>query len=352
MGLDATVDQPTSGNRTTYSNSLHARLLHGFDDLIVELGSDASVIKRRADLDPAESLDTYEATTRLLEAAATELGLLDFGLRLARKQSIHSLGPLSVAMGSARTLAEALTYVTTHSQAHSPAARIWMEERPEEDAVFIGHEIMLPGLRAQIQAMEQIQLLGQLSAIKTTGGVARACRVHFRHQPLSIMRVYNRYFGCDVRFGQKEDGLMFRSIAFDSRIISDDAKAFDAVTHFIDRSFPPCRRPVHVEARSWIIRLLATGRCKIADVAVRLAVHPRTLHRRLEAEGTTFQRLKDEVRCDVMLYYLGRTTLDLAVVSERLGFAEQAVMTRFCRKLFAMSPTGLRARSRAGTRFV
>jgi hypothetical protein len=33
------------------------------------------------------------------------------------------------------------------------------------------------------------------------------------------------------------------------------------------------------------------------------------MHRRLNAEGTSFQQIKDEVRRDVMLYYLQQTKL-------------------------------------------
>jgi AraC-like DNA-binding protein len=47
-----------------------------------------------------------------------------------------------------------------------------------------------------------------------------------------------------------------------------------------------------------------------------------------------------------MLYYLQDTHLDLARISDRLGFAEQSVMTRSCNRWFGVSPTRLRAQGR------
>ena len=79
------------------------------------------------------------------------------------------------------------------------------------------------------------------------------------------------------------------------------------------------------------------------EVAAELNLHPRTLHRRLAAEGTSFQKIKDEVRRDVMLYYLQQTRLDFTRISERLGFSEQSVMTRRCNRWFSASPTRVRA---------
>jgi AraC-like DNA-binding protein len=67
------------------------------------------------------------------------------------------------------------------------------------------------------------------------------------------------------------------------------------------------------------------------------------MQRRLEEEGTSFRQVKDEVRREMMVYYITRTKLDFIAISERLGFAEQAVMSRLCQKLFATTPTAMRA---------
>ena len=92
---------------------------------------------------------------------------------------------------------------------------------------------------------------------------------------------------------------------------------------------------------------LGTGDCTNERVAHELNLHTRTLHRHLRNEGTSFQQIKDEVRRDLMLYYLVETDADFAWISERLGFAEQSVMTRRCNLWFAMSPTKVRAQARS-----
>ena len=98
------------------------------------------------------------------------------------------------------------------------------------------------------------------------------------------------------------------------------------------------------------MHFLGTENCTNDRIATALHLHPRTMHRRLDAEGTSFQQIKDEVRRDVMLYYLQQTQLEFALISERLGFAEQAVMTRSCNRWFSASPTKLRSQARRLTR--
>ena len=60
-----------------------------------------------------------------------------------------------------------------------------------------------------------------------------------------------------------------------------------------------------------------------------------------------FQKVKDEVRRDIMRYYLEQTRLDFLHVSERLGFSEQSVMTRTCRRWLGGCPSEIRARAAA-----
>lgn len=91
---------------------------------------------------------------------------------------------------------------------------------------------------------------------------------------------------------------------------------------------------------------LGTEDCRNERTAAELNLHPKTMQRMLKAEGTSFQKIKDDVRRDILLYCLKQTDMDLASISERLGFTEQSVMTRTCHRWFCASPTKLRAESR------
>jgi AraC-like DNA-binding protein len=331
---------------------VHARILRFFPDLVAELGGDFGDLLERAgidaeDFEQGESVATYRQVVSLMELAAAELHCPAFGMRLAKRQSgANMFGPLGSAMKHSTTFGDALDYVSTHNYAHSLAARIWLKPLLREKAVFVGHDILLDRIPHKSQTMEQILLVGHLVAMEITGGCARARRVHFRHQPVSQPRTYRRYFGCEVRFDQSEDGVLFSDGDLACPIIDPDVDAYHAVTAFIDRQFTRHRPPLHAEARGVIMQLLGGEDCTNERVAAELGLHPRTLHRRLEAEGTSFQQIKDEVRRDVMLYYLQQTELEFTRISERLGFAEQSVMTRSCQRWFSASPTALRSKAR------
>lgn len=329
---------------------VHADLLRHFPELVRALGGNPEAMLREAGLDAdiasGRAEIDYRAMVTLLERAAAALACPDFGLQLAKRQGGGAIfGTMSLAMKNARTLGEAIAFVASHTHAHSLAARIPLVRDRSRGHQFVGHQIPLDGLPSKAQAMEQFMLLGHLNAMETTGGRARVRRVLFCHQPLSPIAVYRRYFGCDVRFGQEVDGIVFLDRDLDCPIVDRDAEAFDSAASLIERKYPRRKPPVHVQARAMIQQLITDADCSNERVAAALCLHPRTLHRRLKAEGKTFQHLKDEVRRDLALYYIQQTDLDLTRVAEKLGYAENAVLSRSCTRWFAASPSQLRARA-------
>jgi AraC-like DNA-binding protein len=320
---------------------VHARLLRFLPELVAELGGDP------ARLELGDGQPTYRQIIAAIEQAARMLDCPDFGMRLAVRQGGAMFGPLGLVMKNSRTFGEALHYVTAHAFAHSPAARIWQKRLPGEGGLFSGHDILIDGAPERSQAIEQIILVGHLFAMEITGGQARVRRVHFRHHPLSPPATYRRHFGCEVRFGQNEDGVFYADHDLACPIAAPDPAAYQTAIAHIDAEFAQVRPPTHALVRGAVMQLLAGGECSNARVAAELGLHPRTLHRRLEAEGTAFQQIKDEVRRDLLLYYLRQTELDFSGISEKLGFAEQSVLTRRCHRWFAAAPTQVRQRYRA-----
>jgi AraC-like DNA-binding protein len=330
---------------------VHADILRFFPELVRELGGDPEKLARQVGIDP-RSLGKrhpelgYRALVDLLEHAATVLQCTDFGMRLASLQGGGDVfGLMGVVWKNSKTFGEGLDYVSQHFHAHSLAARMRVEPDRTGQKLFVGHEILLDGVPSKRQLTEQVLLLGHLNAMKITGGQARVREVLFRYQPLSPLRTYRRYFGCNVRFDQKENGVVYYERDLLALIVDPDADLYDMATSFIDTTFPRVSPPMHAQVRAVILQLIGTEDCSNERVAAELCLHPRTLHRRLKAEGRSFDGIKDEVRRDVALGYLQHTDLPLPRIAERLGYAEHSVLSRSCFRWFSATPRELRLRA-------
>lgn len=332
--------------------TLNTPLLRHFRSLVVRLGGDPDAVLRAAEVAADDFCEeaghlTYRQAIRLLETAAQVLDCRDFGMRLALRQGGGSaFGPLGRIMRKSRTLGDAVKFASEHSHAHSNAARVWLNVGQEENTVFAGHELLLGHSADRAQAIEQILLLGNLGAMEMTGGYARARQIHFRHEPVSDPATYRHHFGCVVHFGEPADGMTFSAADFASPILGHDENIRRDMASCIEAQFPHRRLPFVAQVRGLIMRRLTLGDGSAAEVARALNLHVRTLSRRLADEGSSFQHVKDEVRRDLTYYYLQRTDLDFRAISEKLGFAEQSIFSRSCRRWFDKSPTCLRQEDR------
>lgn len=73
-----------------------------------------------------------------------------------------------------------------------------------------------------------------------------------------------------------------------------------------------------------------------------LNMSARTLRRRLEKEGTSYQRIKDNARRDVAISLLSREGLTVSEVAERVGFSDPSAFHRSFKKWTGQSPGSYR----------
>jgi AraC-like DNA-binding protein len=330
---------------------VHTDALRFFPELVKDLGGDPETLLRQARIDPEiltkrGAVLEYRAMVQLLELAAAELQRPDFGLKLAALQSgTKVMGPVGVVMKNSTTLGQALGYCKRHIHAYSLATRVRFEPDRANHKLLVGLEILLERTPEKQQVIEHGLMLANLNVMEITGGGVRAREVSFRHQPLAATSVYRAAFGCEVRFGQRADGIVFTEQDLLCPIVDPDERVYEMATTYIDSRFPRTTPPMHARVRGLVVRYLGTEDCTNERIAAELCMHPRTLQRRLRAEGRSFESIKDEVRQEVALRYLQQVDMPLTRVAEKLGYAEASVLSRSCFRWFSASPRQLRRRS-------
>jgi AraC-like DNA-binding protein len=94
--------------------------------------------------------------------------------------------------------------------------------------------------------------------------------------------------------------------------------------------------------RRLLRRSLAQELPSLEDVSHALAMTPQTLRRRLRDEGQGYQAIKDDLRRDVAITYLGQPELTLLDIANRLGFSEASTFHRAFKAWTGVSPGAYR----------
>lgn len=101
------------------------------------------------------------------------------------------------------------------------------------------------------------------------------------------------------------------------------------------------RTGVSAGARSWLLEHPG-GNATVEDLAAHLHLHPRTVHRRLAAEGTTFRALRNEVNEALATELLSVVGLTVSEVARRLGYSDATSFHHAYRRWTGLPPSSVR----------
>jgi AraC-like DNA-binding protein len=324
--------------------------MSGYLGLVAELGGDPDSLLRaahirRRDVGNYDAFIPLRAAIQATESAAEATATPDFGRRLAQRQGIEILGPVGVAARTSATVADALAIFGTYMAAYSPVIAIRVAPLTNPLRSFLTIEFLLDNAPPHPQTTE-LSLGVSLRVLRFLMGAEYApMAVHLPHDPLTTKSDYVRYFGCTPQFAARAAGFAVHTADLRRPLHRDDV-AHRAVVDYLNRITPHDAGIVE-SVRTIVRQLLPTGAATLDVVADQFNLHPKTLQRRLAEENTTFAALVEQVRKDAADRYLRSTGISLTHLARELGYAEQSVLTRSCKRWFGTGPAAYRNQTRS-----
>ena len=321
--------------------------LRGFTELVRQLGGDPLRLTRACGisdgvLDDEDSLIPYRQLIHLMEKTAAELAQPDFGLQLAASQDIGVLGPLAVAMQNSSTVEKAMRCATTYLFIQSPALALDIEPLTRVTRLRLNINLSQMPRRAMSQAEDL--------AIGVTHGVLgllaqeryELIRVELPHEPLAAEADYEKYFGAPVEYNCNRNALYVSPDTMNTCLLHRSEQMHRIAAAYMNVQFPTVDGLYASRVEAAIRKTLGTDSCNRESVARAMAMHPRTLQRRLQQEGTSFDELRDHIRRETVEHYLCHTNMPISQVAGMVGYSEQAILSRSCRRWFGQSPRAVR----------
>ncbi len=321
--------------------------LRGYPELVRELGGDPAALLARFHVTPgierrADAFVPFDAVALLLEASAEALDCPDFGLRLVRWQGLDILGPVAVIARNSQTVADAMGAVARYLYVHSPALELTRVAPLRPGTLRFSYRVRGLPLHSLRQAYE-LSMANGVQIIRLLGGPgADPAGVSLLHSRLGPDASYARALGSSVSFDQDWCGFELADDLAAKPIDAADPATRDIATKYLEATFLPSGTPLAERVADLVRLLLPTAQCTIEVVADQLAMHPRTLQRRLNDEGAQFHEVVDAERRDLAGRYLADPRFGLGQVAGLLGYAEQSSLNRSCRRWFGSTPGAYR----------
>ncbi|HVY02952.1 MAG TPA: AraC family transcriptional regulator ligand-binding domain-containing protein [Caulobacterales bacterium] len=326
--------------------------LQGLPELVAELGGDFDALCAEIGFDPASARDlrafmSARVLYTLMNHAAARLKRPDLGLMWGARSDLTRLGPLYTAMANAATGREAVAITIRYLALHFPVGMMRVRKIPEAKREFISIASHLSRPPVLAQFFERRVRSLHLMLGKVCARYAPA-EIWFAHEPLSPLSIYESHFGIAPRFGAPENGLLVSAADLDAPRANANAEMREMALSFLESRTARRRDSLSAEA-FWTVRAIMCERDCTATAAARaLSIHPRTLQRRLKAEGTSFETIKDRVRRRMARELLAEPALTVTEIAFSLHYATVSSFTRSCRRWYGRSPREVRDRLRNG----
>lgn len=326
--------------------------MRGVAVVLAEVGLDAHALLKRYRLplvvDDEEQQVSIDAYAGLLEEAAVLSGCRDIGLRVAKAQDISILGPLAIAMQHCATVGEAMYTCSRYLYMQSPALVMEVREMSHwsPDYVEVRFDFHSGEKRHRPQVLEQS--LADLATIVRflSDGRSRPYQVNLPHAMQGAAMAYRGAFGeALIADNMENGGVILPRKDMDIALGGLNETLKQMSTRYLQMAYDSPTNSVADQVRHILRRALGTSQATKNAVADLLYMHPRTLQRRLSAEATSFEEIRQQEQKTRVLRYLQQTNVPLSQIAPFAGLSEQSALTRACRQWFGATPAQIRRRS-------
>ncbi len=160
-----------------------------------------------------------------------------------------------------------------------------------------------------------------------------------------FMAGIRHFFPCPVSYDQRVNLVSFSARHLDAELLrdEDDLTAFLKLAPYYMVIEPlTSNRSVTQRIRDILGHDFRDDMPSFEQLTGLLNMSARTLRRRLEKEGTSYQRIKDNARRDVAISMLSRHGLTVSEVAEQVGFSDPSAFHRSFKKWTGQSPGSYR----------
>lgn len=153
---------------------------------------------------------------------------------------------------------------------------------------------------------------------------------------------YTALFDCPISFNANVSTLKFSSEWLDEPIRQNEETLKTFLKHApyqLISAKTNAGESLGERVHSLLIKEMSGEVLTIENVAQKLNMSSRTLHRKLQKEGHSFQHLKDKARKEAAISYLGRSELTVSAIALLMGFQDTSAFYRAFKKWTGKAPS-------------
>jgi AraC-like DNA-binding protein len=325
-----------------------AGLARGLIDVAMAKGADEKTLLERAAIDPVllEDQDNrilfpnYIALMRTAKELCNDPAL---GLHFGELNDLARVSVVGLIGSASETLLEAFAQLNRYGRLviefdggpdrfrlEQKDGGLWMVDNRENPDDFI--------------ELTESTWARLICGPRQFGVMQIAEAVHVTHAAPAYRDEYERIYGCPVTFESSWNAMRVDMRWMTHKISQQPRYVFGILSARAEQLLKDLESAKTVRGRveALILPILHTGRASMETIAGKMALSRQTLFRRLKKEGTTFEKVLDELRHKLALHYLGGKKASVNETAYLVGFSDPAAFSRAFKRWTGQSPRAMR----------
>ena len=302
-----------------------------------------------AELNPPGGWVRHEVAERLLRYRLQQVPDPILGLRMATAIEPAMTGVVGFMTlccpsllelhNTVRDFGRLVSNVSTTWMVHEPGAALWCIDILSDDEHSLRHGAEW--------------FLGAYAALISKQNPRALLAVHVGHEP-SLLEgrphpEYAKIFPCPIHFNQRRSALVLDPQYLNSQSPFADPVVYESLREQAKLLLGQLGSGSNIadRVRQELRLLLAEGKSSRDEVAARLGVSTRHLHRQLQIQNCSYQLILDELRAEIAQKQLCNPECDLDELSAELGFSGNKSFARWFIARLGLTPVEFRRRHAA-----
>lgn len=280
---------------------------------------------------------SFALRSRIIKHCVDRTACHHFGLLIGERGGLHSMGLVGLLVQHSPNVGSALRSLVRYLHHHVRGAVTTLAV--SDHTAMLSYDVY----EAQVEATDQ---LGD-GAVAAMFNILRALcgpdwkpvEALFAHRRPNDVRPFKQFFRAPLRFDAEHNGVVFPVSWLQCPVAGADAELRGLLQKQMDALEAAHGGDLREEVRAVLRTALLAGHAKADQIAALFSMHSRTLNRRLNACGTSFQLLVDEGRFEIARQMLENTDVDIKQIAVILEYADASAFARAFRRWSGTTPS-------------
>jgi AraC-like DNA-binding protein len=287
------------------------------------------------------SLISLGVFKQLVSSAISLSGEPQLGLLVGKRLGLTTHGMLGFAVMASRNLAEALDLISRYLNIRTPLLQMKLVDGPELVTIQLSENYDLADIKNSVFESTVCALINMLAHIAPE--LTAVEHIRFPFAAPDDTSLYQRNLNSTVTFGGQHAEISISKWALDVSLVMGNETALANARELCEAELQKLNILETFQHRVRVILLSQEQAIPtLSEVADRLHLSARTLHRRLNDETTSFSQILSSIRHLKAINLLGNSRLPIKLISNKLGYSETAGFRKAFKKWTGMTPRDFR----------